>query len=52
MENILFRVTPANPLERYDYWKKCRYAYCSFRERKKDFRVNKEETNESGKGKF
>lgn len=29
-ENILFRVAPANPLERYGYWKKCRYAYCSF----------------------
>ncbi len=33
-ENILFRVTPVNPLERYDYWKKCRYGYGSFRELK------------------
>lgn len=29
-ENILFHVTPENPLERYAYWKECRYAYCSF----------------------
>ncbi len=34
-ESILFRVSPVNPLERYDYWKKCRYAYCLFRELKK-----------------
>lgn len=33
-EKILFHVTPENPLERYDYWKKCRYAYFSFRELK------------------
>lgn len=31
-EKILFRVTPVNPLETYDYWKKCRYAYCPFQE--------------------
>ena len=31
-ENILFHVTPENPLERYAYWKECRYAYSLFRE--------------------
>ncbi len=30
-EEIRFRVIPENPLERYDYWKKCSYAYCPFR---------------------
>ena len=30
-EKILFHVTPVNPLERYDYWKKCSYADCPFR---------------------
>uniref|UniRef100_UPI0040573B09 hypothetical protein n=1 Tax=Acetatifactor sp. TaxID=1872090 RepID=UPI0040573B09 len=31
-EKILFHVTPVNPLERYDYRKKCRYAYCPFQQ--------------------
>ena len=29
-EKILFHVTPVNPLERYNYWKECSYAYCIF----------------------
>lgn len=33
-EKILFHVMPENPLQRYDYWKMCRYAYCSFRKLK------------------
>lgn len=31
-EKILFHVTPVNPLEKYDYWKKCKYAYCPLRQ--------------------
>ena len=33
-EKIPFYVTPVNPLERYNYWKMCSYAYCTFKELK------------------